>query len=1320
VLTLALLFVPRVFAERPQTDRPNASQARPQLTVEFEDSFSADSREDYEITGETVWEKGILSLSGGASLERRISGSPWVRVNFRQPEGEQFPAQPGKTAFQLRFLFEQAPDCIVHIQPDPTGAASISLMESNATSAEDQSSLVRRLNPVVDDLRNIQVDYRFGYVSITRNDIQLFSGYIANEDARVTCLRVESLAGRLHLSALRLRSYLQPKLSVQEQQQMATATADAGRADSILQQGDVQAAVELHERSTETIGSLLGTGHVTYAQNLSRLALVHKAVGNFEKAEASARSALRAWQQCLGDAHPKYGEAMQQLALICQARANHAAAEPYFQQSLQIVKAAYGPSGLAYAHCVNNLAGHYKRVADYTNSERLYRECLDAYRNSVGEDHVAYATALDSLAMLYLRTSNFDDAEALFLQALTILRKQLGSQHPDIARTLNNLGMLYRETGNYEAAARNYLESKNILTETLGDSHPYVVSSLSNLAIVYQDIGDYSAAEPILTRVVELDRQQLGEHHPMYASSLNNLASLYQQMGDFDSALPLMEEASRIVGEALSTSHPLYLTGLNNLGLLHQDMGDLEAAEAMFNEALKISNDSSRVNVSTARLLDNLGLLYRSMGRPAKAMEMLQESSRLFQEILGTDHPACATTFNKIGLLYCDSGNLVSAEPVFHEALKITERAFGRQHTETAMCLNNIALLHYRRREFDTAMPLIAEAADIQFDVLNQSAIVQSERRQTRNQSKVRYTLDHLLSNAVQHGDASRLAAEAIWRWKGAVTVRQETYRRLASSPESRELFKKLRSVSRQLSALASRPLSSPTTKTAGQKHTRTEVRAQELTSQREDLERQIAGLSADYRHLQRPPTVDEVRSCLREREAYVDYLQYGHRLFDNIAQSSNAVEEERFAAIVVTREQPVSLIGLGPADTIARLISELRRPYVNGDASAAQRRTATAAAVQLRQLLWEPVSRHLADIDTVIIAPDTVLGTLPFAALPGNSEGSWLLEDYRLVTVPCARMLPRPGFELVDHGNRGMLLVGDIDYESATRPDSGGDDKQQSAPDRIVSDSLPTQWQTLEGFSAEKDAILRLFQKTNGNQHSLRTLTGSDAGEEEFQAMAPNFRTVHVVTHGYFASPDVLSLTQTDAVAEEFDDRRTTLDPFFRKQVPGLLSGLAMAGANTLRGHDLDPRDGILRATEIEATSLNGVDLVVLSACETGLGAVAGGEGLTGLQRAFQVAGARSVIASLWKVPDRATQELMTQFYTNLWVRKQSKIDALRNAQLYVMRHPVLPDGTTLSRSVRPVPRKIDPQRKDSGEQSATTTDPWFWAAWTLSGSWR
>jgi CHAT domain-containing protein len=226
----------------------------------------------------------------------------------------------------------------------------------------------------------------------------------------------------------------------------------------------------------------------------------------------------------------------------------------------------------------------------------------------------------------------------------------------------------------------------------------------------------------------------------------------------------------------------------------------------------------------------------------------------------------------------------------------------------------------------------------------------------------------------------------------------------------------------------------------------------------------------------------------------------------------------------------------------------------------------------------------------------------------------------------------------------------------------------------------------------------------------------GGNANEDRLLTQAANFQTLHIITHGFFAEADPLSVGRLRAEIGQSNQSEHRSDVLLKGLLSSQASGLVMAGANHPSDNPDDPHDGILRSSEIEASSMQGVDLVVLSACETGLGTVAGGEGLTGLQRAFQIAGARSVVASLWKVDDRATQELMTQFYTNLWVKRQSKIDALRNAQLYLLRNPVLPDGTSLTRGEINKEKSVVPDPTNT----RNTTDPFFWAAWTLSGDWR
>lgn len=163
--------------------------------------------------------------------------------------------------------------------------------------------------------------------------------------------------------------------------------------------------------------------------------------------------------------------------------------------------------------------------------------------------------------------------------------------------------------------------------------------------------------------------------------------------------------------------------------------------------------------------------------------------------------------------------------------------------------------------------------------------------------------------------------------------------------------------------------------------------------------------------------------------------------------------------------------------------------------------------------------------------------------------------------------------------------------------------------------------------------------------------LTGAEATANHLLDEGPNFDTLHLVTHGFFTDPSVKSISQAESIPSQTDGPEVNANQFIDTWDAGLLSGLVMAGVNQKKASE-GRNEGILLASEIETASLSDVDLVVLSACESGLGAVAGGEGLSGLQRSFQLAGARTVIASLWKVDDLATRELMHRFYFNYWIR--------------------------------------------------------------------
>src|SRR5262249_1329779 len=210
---------------------------------------------------------------------------------------------------------------------------------------------------------------------------------------------------------------------------------------------------------------------------------------------------------------------------------------------------------------------------------------------------------------------------------------------------------------------------------------------------------------------------------------------------------------------------------------------------------------------------------------------------------------------------------------------------------------------------------------------------------------------------------------------------------------------------------------------------------------------------------------------------------------------------------------------------------------------------------------------------------------------------------------------------------------------------------------------------------------------------------------EAALREHAPHYRYLHLATHGFFAPPELRSV-----LAPRANSRRSQnpLAPAGLLDTagmsgwpPGLLSGIVLAGANPPPQEGRD--DGILTALEVAELDLGKVELATLSACETGLGQVAGGEGLLGLQRAFQVAGAKAVVAGLWKVDDKATRELMERFYQNLWEKKQPRGQALREAQLWLLKEGVKGGLVRVGK-----------------EEKKHRTPPHYWAAFVLSGDWR
>jgi CHAT domain-containing protein len=324
------------------------------------------------------------------------------------------------------------------------------------------------------------------------------------------------------------------------------------------------------------------------------------------------------------------------------------------------------------------------------------------------------------------------------------------------------------------------------------------------------------------------------------------------------------------------------------------------------------------------------------------------------------------------------------------------------------------------------------------------------------------------------------------------------------------------------------------------------------------------------------------------------------------------------------------------------------------------------------------------------------------------------LLEDYALALVPHGPFLldQLTASPFGADSPQGILLLGNVAF----------DDKVESSPALArVTERAPVMGEGRPHWSdlAWTDREIRQVKELARGQ-TVYQLTGGKATAPNLLADLPRVRQAHVATHGFFADPKFRSRLQ---LAESFFWRDSVVDGETVERIgvgarnPLLLSGLVLAGANRPE----TPGRGILTADAIAGLNLTGLNLVVLSACETGLGEVAGGEGVYSLQRAFHMAGTRNVMASLWRVGDEATAALMIQFYRNLWQEKLPPLAALRRAQLALYRHPEL--ITSWARGERGPdlgssrPRSDKEAKSSIGSLAIEHSPVKSWAGFILSG---
>lgn len=952
-------------------------------------------------------------------------------------------------------------------------------------------------------------------------------------------------------------------------------------------------------------------------------------------------------------------------------------ATSYAERALALERVWLGNNHSQTSSSLKWLADAYEANQEWSKAEGKRREHLGRLTESLGKKHWKVTDA--RLAMKH----------AALMNSLT---NQQRLELREATRLSQKMTEFYR-AGKYAEAIQSRREALRIQQRILGPVHPLLGKGLNDLGALQRLMGDYAKAEPLLTRSCEIKREALGEDHPSYADTLHNIAVLHEMIGNYAKAEPLLLRCQEIRREALGEDHPDYATTLLSLAWLYKAIGNYAKAEPFLLQCRKIRRKTlGEDHPDYAQSLHNLATLYMAMGNYAKAEPLLLESRETHGEALGVDHPNYAMTLFSIARLYKARGNLAKAEPLLLECREIQREALGEDHPSYAVALHYLATLYRAMGNLAKAEQLSRAALRISRNLQERSAIILSERQQIAMGQKLREKLAGYVSLALQFEESKSSAARQLLQLKGSTLVRQRAMRLAAADPAVADRFRGLQVATRQLSSLAR---TSPGSDVQSWRD-----RLSKLTSRKERLEAELSRDSTAFREAQKRVAFEEIQGSVPEDGVLVDYLQY-RRSRPSENKGKWDYETSLLATLVSSHREPI-LVDLGAVGPLNEAIETWRSSFGMSDEGR-------AAGQLLRERIWEPLLEHIGNARTVLVSTDGVLGRLPLGALPGKEPGTYLLEDHRLAMIPVPQLLPSLVSETGKKElSRELLLMGGVDYD-AEPADAAPAKKRRRRAARG-----DEKFGRLPGTAGEVATIAETFRDIfEFDADDISTLKGAGATEARFRELAPQFYHLHLATHGFFASADKKSALSSEAIEEA--DRRSssgrgllaTRDEVVVGLNPGLLSGLAFSGAN--REPQPDQDDGILTAQEIAFLPLNAVDTVVLSACETGLGPVAGGEGLLGVQRAFQVAGVRSTIASLWKVDDLVTRQLMERFYRNLWEKEMSRLDALREAQLWVLNNPGALRGATLTTD-------------DSGqsEKPRHRTPPKYWAAFVLSGDWR
>ncbi|MFL2504964.1 MAG: CHAT domain-containing tetratricopeptide repeat protein [Candidatus Azotimanducaceae bacterium] len=1019
--------------------------------------------------------------------------------------------------------------------------------------------------------------------------------------------------------------------------------------------GNYDSAISLRNTISETMESIFGPTHFLALKEYELLSFAYRSSGDIDSAFGVLDYVCGVYDSTVTNFHPNSLKCRSILANFFLGRGNLSKAYETRNQIAGHFKFLGQESDRVAVENLIELGELSRQKGDLKEAEKLLEKTINLAKNQ--GFLVLERKASSYLSRAYADSGDLEKASIVLERLLVDLNKDNLKESLNYLNTKLDLGGVYQRLSMFAEAEIDFQYVVDKASASLGDLHPTTLVSKNNLGNLYEQLGIYDQAEPLLKSALDSSEAIYGVSHPQTSRISNNLALLFESQGNFEEAESLYRTSYKNLTSSLGLDHPDTYAVLNNLAFLYMLMEDYPRAAQSFSDLIEKWGDQlGGDHPNVLKAINNLGRVYLRSEKYDAASNFIHTALTGRQEKFGELHVDTIRSHIDYGKVFRFQRRLKPAEDELLLALKLSESVLGPKHPYVFEILNELAVIYEILENFDKAVSYRELVMNRRTEFFDQMLWAVGENAREGYLRVHRPEFFKYLSLLADLGDSDsgKKIIEASMQRKGLLLRINSQIQQISRFSKDSNLSGLARKLELERKNLAALTLSGPTAETVD----RHPSILFELEKKVGALEAQLGRYSQRFRSSIAGHSVEELEKKMRHNSALVDMFVYGTE------------DEKKLLAGVVIKSANGNIdyrvVEFGGMDKIEGSIEEYREIIQDEFADEDELLDIGQSAYDI---LWAPVADLIGEINYVYIVPDGLTNVVPYNALI-NPEEDYLIEEMELHFLTSSSDILS---EKESATSGDFVIFAGPDYDSSEIIDQFEAEKGSKKRASVVSLGVRGAGNGLRGLSFSPLPGAEEEGKVISNQVMVRgalpkLYLGNSAKEKALLEKVLQPDVLHIATHGFFLEAD-----------ETLRKRILKMQRSMEIQVPPpgdnplLRSGLAFAGINknaAFLGEVDSINDGVLTAMEVLSLDLFGTKLVVLSACETGLGEIHEGEGIFGLRRSFQEAGVGEIVSSLWEVSDAGTKALMTIFY-RLLVEGYPAREALRKAQIDLMRSP-------------------------------------------------